>query len=126
MLRIALQQFMPYLVAAAIAFAGWQWISANGHEAKAILIQSQLSLCQGELAVQTANNSILRTQVEKQNEAIEVAKKEGERRREEALKARDQAMQSLQNTQQEYEALRKNWPQDCVSAVSNIREELGI
>ena len=126
MLRIAFQQLLPYILAATLAFAGWQWFSANGHKAKAALIESQLSVCQGELAIQTANNSILRTQIERQNEAIEVAKKEGERRREEALKARDQAMQSLQNTQQEYEALRKNWPQDCVSAVSNIREELGI
>lgn len=126
MLRIAFQQLLPYILAAAVAFAGWQWFSANGHKAKAALIQSQLSVCQGELAIQTANNSILRTQIKRQNEAIEIARKEGERRREEALRARDQAMQSLQNTQQEYEALRRNWPQDCVSAVSNIREELGI
>jgi hypothetical protein len=126
MLRLALQQFMPYLVAAAIAFAGWQWISANGHEAKAILIQSQLSVCQGELAVQTANNSILRTQIERQNAAVEEAREYGERKRQEALKARDKAIESLQNTQYEYDQLRKDWPQDCVSAVKKIREELGI
>ena len=117
---------MPYIVAALIAFAGWQWFSANEYKVKAALIQSELSLCQGELAVQTANNSILRTQIERQNKAIEEAKRKGERRREEALIARDQAIESLQNTQGEYNQLRKNWPEDCVSAVNNIRKELGL
>jgi hypothetical protein len=111
---------------AVVAFAGWQWFAANGHKAKAALVQMQLLESQGELAVQTANNSVLRSQVLAANNAVEEARKEGERKRAEALKARDEALKNLEKTEERYEKLAKDWPHDCGSAVSRIREEYGI
>jgi hypothetical protein len=126
MIRIVLQQIMPYILMAVVAFAGWQWFAASGHKAKAALVQMQLLQAQGELAVQTANNSVLRSQILAANNAVEEARKEGERRRAEALKARDEALKNLEKTEEKYDKLAKDWPEDCSSAVSRIREEYGI
>ena len=126
MLRIVLQQLMPYILMAVVAFAGWQWFAANGHKAKAALVQMQLLESQGELAIQTANNSILRSQVIAANKAVDEARKEGERKRAEALKARDEALRNLEKTEEKYERLAKDWPEDCSTAVSRIRDEYGL
>jgi thymidylate kinase len=117
---------MPYILMAVVAFAGWQWFAANGHKAKAALVQMQLLEAQGDLAIQTANNSILRSQVLAANNAVEEARKEGEKKRAEALRARDEALKNLEKTEERYEKLAKDWPQDCGSAVARIREEYGI
>ena len=123
---------MRYIQAAALAFlllailAAYQYVTGLSHKARAAMLQSQLTTCQTELAVQIANNYALRGSIQAQNEAVEAMRLEGEQRRRDALEARDAALVALNRARGDYARLRKDWPQDCVSAVDRVREELGL
>lgn len=121
-----------YIQAAAIAFlvlaifAGYLYVTGLSHKARAAMLQSQLTSCQAELAIQTANNHALRGAIDSQNAAVKQMEQEAEERRRAALKARDEALRALDEVSSDYAALREDWPQDCVSAVARVREELDL
>lgn len=119
-------QVMAVAMVAMLAWIGWQWLQINGEKAKAFMLKSELLAAQGELAVQTANNATLRTQIQRQNDAVAEAAREAARVRAAALRARDAALLALRDAQSDYTRLQEDWPQDCVSAVQLVREELGL
>jgi len=119
-------QLMAVAMVAMLGWIGWQWFQINGHKAQAFLLKSQLLEAQGELAVQIANTATLRGQIQRQNDAVDLAAREAARVRADALRARDAALVALQGAQDDYARLREDWPQDCVSAVDRVREELGL
>jgi len=119
-------QLMAVAMVAMLGWIGWQWFQINGHKAQAFLLKSQLLEAQGELAVQIANTATLRGQIQRQNDAVDLAPSEAARVRADALRARDAALVALQGAQDDYARLREDWPQDCVSAVDRVREELGL
>ena len=119
-------QVMGLAMVAMLVWIGFQWFQINGHKAKAFALQSELLATQGELAVQTANNSTLRAQIQRQNDAIDQAAREAARIRAEALRARDAALADLKEAQDDYERLKDSWPDDAEGAVARVREELGL
>jgi hypothetical protein len=127
-----LMSAMRYIQAAALAFlvlaifVGYLYVNGLSHKARAAMLQSQLTTCQTELAIQTANNYALRGAIDSQNAAVDAMKQEADQRRKAALAARDAALEALQQTQGDYARLREDWPADCVSAVDRVREELGL
>lgn len=129
-MRAFLKAYLPHIVGltliALLVFAGWQWVTGLGYRAQAAALRMELLECQGDLAVQTANNATLRGQIQRHNAAVDAAAREAARVRAEALRARDAALVALRGAQDDYARLREDWPQDCVSAVDRVREELGL
>tara|TARA_R110002073_G_scaffold274269_2_gene437781 strand:- start:30 stop:413 length:384 start_codon:yes stop_codon:yes gene_type:complete len=127
---VSIKPYLPHIVGltliALLVFAGWQWVTGLGYRAQAAALRMELLECQGDLAVQVANNSILKAQIQRQNDAVDLAAREAARVRADALRARDAALVALQVAQDDYARLREDWPQDCVSAAQRVREELGL
>tara|TARA_E500000305_G_C3950846_1_gene202104 strand:- start:47 stop:427 length:381 start_codon:yes stop_codon:yes gene_type:complete len=119
-------QLMAVAMVAMLGWIGWQWFQINGHKAQAFLLKSQLLEAQGELAVQKANATTLRGQIQRQNDAVDEAAREAARVRAAALRARDAALADLKEAEADYARLRKDWPQDCVAAVERVRERRGL
>ena len=82
-------------------------------------IKVELSICQANAAARLAA-------LERQNAAVKQMEQEAEERRRAALKARDEALRALDEVSSDYAALRDDWPQDCVSAMARVREELDL
>jgi hypothetical protein len=121
-----LSQILAGLLAASLAFSGWQYIQIASYKADlaegdiaVASLETQLSVCQ-------ANNVGLAQSIADQNAAIEAAKVEAANKRKAALEARDAAVEALKAAQTDYARLRKAWPKDCVTAVNLARTELGL
>ncbi len=129
-MRLLLAAVMPYLVPLAVTaillFAGITWVKGLGYQAKAALYESQVNQLKGELALQHANNTTLRGQINSQNISIETAAIQAAIQRSAALSARDTALQALDQSMARYDQLKQDWPADCVSAVNLVRVELGL
>ena len=61
---MSIKPYLPHIVGltliALLVFAGWQWVTGLGYRAQAAALRMELLECQGDLAVQVANNSILK------------------------------------------------------------------
>lgn len=121
-----LMQVLTLVGVTMLAWIGWQWVQIGGERAKSAALRVELLEARGLLAVQVANNSSLRAQIVRQNEAVDAAAREAERLRMEALRARDAAMAAFDKVQKDYVRLREDWPDDCVSALRRVREELRL
>tara|TARA_R110001599_G_scaffold33832_5_gene108859 strand:+ start:12813 stop:13202 length:390 start_codon:yes stop_codon:yes gene_type:complete len=129
-MKAFLKAYLPHIVGltliALLVVAGWQWVAGLGYRAQAAALRMELLECQGDLAVQTANTATLMGQIQRQNDAVDLAAREAARVRADALRARDAALVALRGVQDDYARLREDWPQDCVSAAQRVREELGL
>lgn len=129
-MKTLIKAYLPQIVGVVLLLlavtAAWQWLTSSGYRAQAKALQMQLLECQGALAVETANTATLRGQIQRQNDAVDAAAREAARVRSDALRARDAALVALQSARADYDRLRRDWPQDCVSAAQRVREELGL
>ena len=130
MIRELIKAYLPYLIALIVAalaiLAGWQYVTSLGYKAQASALQARLATVQGDLSVCAANNASRLAQIEAQSNAVNEARRLGELRREAAVKARNDALKALGETQARYARLQRDWPQDCVSAVDRVRQEYGL
>ena len=130
MIKKLFAAYLPQIIIIALVvlagLAAWQWVSSIGYRAQAAALKLELLEVQGELALQTANNSVLRAQIQRQSDAVDAAAREAARVRAEALRARDAALADLEDAQADYARLREDWPQDAVQAVLRVREELEL
>jgi len=124
--RTYLPQIIIVALVVLVGLAAWQWVSSIGYRAQAAALKLDLLEVQGELAVQTANNSTLRAQIQRQNDAIDQAVREAARIRADALRARDATLADLKEAQDDDERRKDSWPDDAEGAVARVREELGL
>lgn len=101
---------------------GWGWV---GHK-RADALQGDLDRARASEAVCRASTGALRAELDRQSAEIEGIREMAQKRREEALEARDRARADLEAAQAKYTRLRKSWPDDCISAVGQVRRELGL
>ena len=129
-MKTLIRAYLPHLIALALAalviLAGWQYVTSLGYKAQASALKAQLATVQGELSICKSNSASRLAQIEAQNGAVDEARRLGELRRESAVKARNDALKALQDTQARYARLQREWPQDCVSAVDRVRQEYGL
>lgn len=129
-LRTLLRAWLPHLIGLALlvlaGVAAWQWISGLGYRGQVAVLEARVERLQGDLATCEATASSRLMQIEAQNRAVMDARAEGEARRKAALAARDEALDTLSETQARYDRLRKSWPQGCVEAVARVRQEYGL
>jgi hypothetical protein len=123
---LPLSQILAGLLAASLAFSGWQWVQIAGYKVAVSESSKALSSLETQLSVCEANNVGLIQSIADQNAAIEAAKVEAANKRKAALEARDAAVEALKAAQTDYARLRKAWPKDCVTAVNLARTELGL
>jgi len=130
MIRELIKAYLPHIIALSLAalviLAGWQYVTSLGWKAKASALQAQLATVQGDLTACESNSASRLAQIEAQNGAVDEARRLGELRREAAVKARNDALKALGETQARYARLQRDWPQDCVSAVDRVRQEYGL
>lgn len=120
------QKVTLVLLAGAIGLAGWQYIQIAGYKVALAETGKALDGISTQLSVCEANGEGLRLNIDRQNQAIEQAATEAALKREAALAARDTALAALEASRSDYARLRRAWPKDCVTAVSQARVELGL
>lgn len=121
-----LSQILAGLLAASLAFSGWQYVRIAGLKESLAVSGSALSGLATQLSVCEANTDGLIRGIEEQNQRIEQAAVKAAAKREAALAARDAALAALDASRKEYAGLRRAWPKDCVTAVSQARAELDL
>ena len=119
-------QLAGFFLIAAIGFGGWQTVKQYGYKAQAERAEAKLTECTNGLALASSNNVTLKAAIDQQNDSIELAKLEANMKRLKALAERDTALNALSQAKNDYALLRKNWPRDCVAAVTIVRKELGL
>jgi len=130
MIRDLLKTYAPHLIAFIVAslaiLAGWQYVTSLGYKTQASALKAQLATVQGDLTLCKSSSASRLAQIEAQSSAVDEAMRLGELRREAAVKARNDALKALGETQARYARLQRDWPQDCVSAVDRVRQEYGL
>lgn len=123
---LPLSQILAGLLAASLAFSGWQYIQIAGYKADLAEGDTALAALETQLSVCAANTDGLLRSIEDQNARIEQAAAAGAAKREAALAARDAALAELDAARKQYAGLRRAWPKECVSAMGQARAELGL
>ena len=125
-----LRAYLPHMIALALLalaiLAGYQWVTGLGYRAQAAALKVELLSVTEQLTGCKANSASRLAQIEAQINALDEAKRQGDRRRMVAIEARDAALLALDDTQARYARLQSDWPQDCVSAVERVRQEYGL
>lgn len=123
---LPLSQILAGLLAASLAFSGWQYVQIASYKADLAEGDTALAALETQLSVCAANTDGLLRSIEDQNQRIEQAAVKAAARREAAIAARDAALVELEAARKQYAGLRRAWPKDCVTAASQARIELGL
>tara|TARA_R110002110_G_scaffold415835_1_gene657208 strand:+ start:27494 stop:27883 length:390 start_codon:yes stop_codon:yes gene_type:complete len=121
---------LPYalvvILAVAAILAAWNFLSGIGYKAVAIAAERDRDRVQAKLTACMDQSASRLAQIERQNAAVDQAKADAEARTRAALAARDEAVALQADTQARYERIRRNWPDDALSAVELVRQEYGL
>ena len=127
MIRDIIKANAPMLVGVALSalafFAAWNWINGLSYRTQVAILEVKLAETR-EALTSCDHNAVSRlAQIREQNEALERARAEAERRRRDALQAMEDAMTRAAVNRARYDRLRQDWPADCTEAVARIRDE---
>jgi hypothetical protein len=114
---------MGYFLVALLGASGWLLLTNKVAFAQAT---KQLDECSNSLAQERVTTSTLKVEIVRQNEAIDTAALEAQMRKLQAIVERDKALTELSTMRKQYHTLRAKWPQECVAAVTLVRQELGL
>lgn len=114
------------VIAALLALNGWQFIQIAGYKVASAECAETVAELNAAVGIAQANNVAIAQALATQNAGIEAMAQETAKKKAAALAARDKALADLKSMQGDYARLRKSWPQDCVSAVTEARRELGL
>lgn len=130
MIRDFIKANLPVLLALALSvaafFAAWNWLTGLSYRTQAAALKVELAEAEKALAGCEHNAVSRLAQIQEQNAALEQARTEAERRRQQALETLEGAKARVEVTRASYDRLRRDWPAGCVQAVARIRQEYDL
>ena len=113
----------------AIVFAGrftWNLLSNATSKARVAQLEVEVSELENKLTTATYSKNILEWQLASRKRAYENLRDDAARRANLAAEQERLAEVDLARVKADYAKLRRDWPEDCVSAVELVRERRGL
>lgn len=112
-----------YTLAAALGVCAWALMTNKIALAQAT---EQVEQCNVSLGKERVYTGTLKLEIQRQNDASAAIAFEAEMKKLQALLERDKALEQLGILRKKHNDLRASWPQECVAAITLVRQELGL